>query len=107
MGGAVGAVVAVHRVPGVAVVGVGLQLALVEAEVLTGDDLVERVVGAGEVFAGAAVAGVNQSVGRYLWMEVCRSREERSPQHMALIFQSDGPFGLFAVAAAFDEGHFV
>lgn len=58
VGGAVGAVVAVHRVARVAVVGVGFQLALVEAEVLARDDLVERVVGAGEVFAGAAVAVV-------------------------------------------------
>jgi hypothetical protein len=55
---AVRAIVAVDSFAGVTVVGISLQAALRNLEGGFGDDLVERVGAAAEVFAGVAVAAV-------------------------------------------------
>ena len=58
MRGAVGTVVAVDTLAGIAVVGVGLCAALGDAQGVLRDDLVEGVGAAAELFAGVAVAVV-------------------------------------------------
>lgn len=56
MCGAVGAIVAVDGLAGVAVVGIGLQPALGDLQGGFGNDLVEGVATAAELLAGVAVA---------------------------------------------------
>lgn len=82
MGSAVGTVVAVSGVAGVAFVGVDVCFALCDLEVGLRGYLVESEFAAGEDFAGIAVA-----------------------EDVGFIAELDGPFSLATVAASLVGGH--